>query len=73
MQATMQNAWGIVIATIGLLMFLGGLTKSEFVVYRVLAARTRLLWGDSVHVFYIAAGLIVAIFGVLVAMGFIHQ
>jgi hypothetical protein len=69
----MQNAWGIAIATIGLLMFLGGLTKSEFVVYRVLAARTRLVWGDNVHVFYIAAGLIVAVFGVLVTMGFIGK
>ena len=69
----MQNVWGIVIAMIGLLMFLGGLTKSEFVVYRLLAARTRLLWGDNVHTFYIAAGLIVAIFGVLVAMGIIHK
>jgi hypothetical protein len=69
----MQNAWGIAISTIGLLMFLGGLTKSEFVVYRVLAARTRLVWGDNVHVFYVAAGLIVAVFGVLVAMGFIGK
>ncbi|WP_413431634.1 hypothetical protein [Crateriforma spongiae] len=69
----MQNAWGIAIATIGLLMFLGGLTKSEFVVYRVLAARTRLVWGDNVHVFYVAAGLIVAVFGVLVTMGIIGK
>ena len=69
----MQNAWGIAITIIGLLMFLGGLTKSEFVVYRVLAARTRFVWGDNVHVFYIAAGLIVALFGVLVTTGFIGK
>jgi hypothetical protein len=69
----LQNPWGIAIVVIGLLMFLGGLTKSEFVVYRVVAARTRLIWGDNVHTFYIAAGLIVAVFGVLVAIGFIGK
>lgn len=69
----MQNLWGIVMVAIGMLMFLGGLTKSEFVVYRLLAARTRLLWGDNVHTFYMAAGLIVAVFGILVALGVLHK
>lgn len=69
----MQNLWGIAITTIGLLMFLGGLTKSEFVLYRVAAARSRILWGDHVHSFYTIAGLMVATFGVLVAIGFIRR
>lgn len=69
----MHNLWGIAITTIGLLMFLGGLTKTEFIVYRIVAARSRVLWGDRVHSFYVVAGAMVAIFGVLVALGFIHR
>jgi|AOAMet1_07_M0_10_2_1038527.scaffolds.fasta_scaffold39903_1 hypothetical protein len=69
----MHNLWGIAITIIGLLMFLAGLTKTEFIVYRFVAARSRSLWGNRVHSFYIVAGLMAAVFGVLVALGFIHR
>ena len=69
----MENLWGVPIVVIGVLMFLGGLSKSEFVVYRFLAARSRTLWRDHVHSFYVIAGLLVASFGVLVALGYVHR
>ena len=53
---------------IGGLMVLGGATQTDFVLYRLLAARARLLWGDRVHAFLMVAGMLVAIAGVLVAL-----
>lgn len=69
----MQNPWGFVILAIGLLMFLGGLTKSNFILYRLIAARSRLRWGDQVHTFYLVAGILVATFGALFAFGLIGR
>ncbi len=69
----MHNIWGVMIAIVGLLMLLGGLTKTDFVLFRILASRSRLLWGDSVHSFYIVVGLMVALFGVLVTTGVIRR
>ena len=69
----MQNPWGMVVAAIGLLMFIGGFTKSKFILYRVLAARSRGFWGDHVHSFYVVVGLLMMLFGVLVALGIIHR
>jgi len=61
--------WGIVMAGVGLFMMISGLMKSDFVVYRLLVARSRLLWGDHVHVFFIIAGAAVIVVGILMAIG----
>jgi hypothetical protein len=63
-----MNPWGVVMVLIGGLMVLGGATRSNFVLYQLLAARARLLWGDRVHAFMMVAGVMVAIAGVLVAL-----
>jgi hypothetical protein len=55
----------------GVFMFVCGLSKSEFIIYRLMAARSRILWGDSVHRFYMVVGVIVALFGSLVALGYV--
>ena len=57
----------------GLFMLVGGALKSEFIIYRLMVARSRLLWGegDAVHRFYQASGLILILLGVLWAMGII--
>ena len=58
-------------AIIGVYMLVSGTTKSEFMIYRLLVARSRILWGegDAVHRFYQLSGLIVMILGVLWALG----
>ena len=63
--------WGTLMAIIGLLMLVCGTVKSDFVVYRLLVARSRILWGDAVHRFYQVSGLIVAVLGILWASGVI--
>jgi len=67
----MNILWGTIIAVIGLLMFLGGLTKSNFILYKLMVKRSEMLWKENVHNFYIGAGLLVTLFGVLFALGII--
>ena len=59
---------GCLIVAVGLFLFVSGTTKSEFVVYRLLVARSRILWGERVHGFYQVAGILVAVFGCLCAV-----
>ncbi len=46
--------WGLIIAAVGALFIVWGRTRSDFAVYRLLVARSRILWGegDRVHGFY---------------------
>ena len=53
----MSVLWGLLMATIGGLLFFWGRSRSESVVYRLLAARSRILWGDRVHSFYQVVGV----------------
>ena len=65
--------WGTLMAIIGLFMLVCGTVKSDFVVYRLLVARSRILWGDAVHRFFQVSGVIVAVLGILWTSGVIWQ
>ena len=67
----MQCLWGSLIAVIGLFMFICGHRKSGFVIYRLLVARSKILWGDNVYRFHQVAGIVMFVFGVLLALEFI--
>ena len=67
----MNMLWGVLMAIIGLFMLVCGTVKSDFVVYRLLVARSRILWGDAVHRFFQVSGVIVAVLGILWASGVI--
>ena len=45
-----------------------GRTKSDFGLYRLLVARSRMLWGDRVHSFYQVAGALMIIAGAAIAV-----
>lgn len=62
-----MNIWGIVIAVIGALLSLAGFTKSDFIIYRILILRSTALWKEKVHTFYTIVGIIMFVFGILVA------
>ena len=64
----MNVLWGILIILAGLFMTICGTTKSNFIVYRLLVYRSKLLWGENVHRFYQVVGIIVIVFGLLVAL-----
>ncbi len=65
----MHLLWALLMVAAGLFMFVCGSLKSEFIIYRLIAARSRMLWGDNVHRFYQMTGTIVIVFGVLIALG----
>jgi len=67
----MHILWGILIVAAGLFMLVCGRLKSEFIIYRLLAARSRILWGENVHLFYQVAGAVVIVVGILVALEYI--
>jgi len=65
----MNVLYGIVMLIVGALFVLWGTTRSEFVVYRLLSARSRSLWGENVHRFYVVSGGVLAVLGLLWALG----
>lgn len=64
---------GILVVLPGLFLLICGRQKSENFIYRLLVARSRLLWGDRVHAFHQVAGTMVIVFGILVALGVIQR
>ena len=56
----MNILWGVLVLIIGLLMFVGALTKSESIIYRLFHARAKMLWGDNAHTFLMVVGLVIA-------------
>ena len=65
------NGWGIILVVVGLFLLISGSLKSEFIIYRLLVARSKLLWGEHTHRFHQIAGVMVIIFGILVIIGYI--
>ncbi len=60
--------WGLIVAAIGVLLIVWSRQRSEFVVYRLLVARSRILWGERVHGFFQVAGAMLTVFGVVMAI-----
>jgi len=67
----MRAVYGTMLVALGLFMTICGHTKSEFIIYRLLAARSRILWGPKVHGFYQVSGILVILFGLLIALGYV--
>ncbi len=67
----MQMLWGSLMMAVGLFMLLCGSLKSNFIIYRLMVARSKMLWGENVHRFYQITGAIVVVFGALVALDYI--
>lgn len=71
MTDNMKVVYGLLMVAAGLFMAICGRSRSNFVVYRMMVARSRGLWGEQVYRFHQVAGTIVIVFGVLVALGYI--
>jgi hypothetical protein len=67
----MHIVWGIMIMAAGLFMLICGSLKSKFIIYRLMVARSKILWGENVHRFHQITGAIVIVFGALVTLGYI--
>jgi len=71
----MNILWGILMILIGAFLSISGFLKSNFVIYRILVARSRLLWGEgnAVHSFYGVAGILVILVGILLLLGVFYK
>ena len=67
----MHLLWGILIVLAGLFLIVCGRLKSDFFIYRLIVARSKILWGDNTHRFHQVVGAIVIVVGVLVAVKYI--
>jgi len=67
----MHILWGSMIMAVGLFMVVCGSLKSKFIIYRLMVARSRILWGEKVHRFHQIVGATVIVFGALVALGYV--
>jgi len=65
----MHILWGILIILAGLFLLICRRLTSNFIIYRLLVYRSKILWGDNVHLFHQVAGAMVIVFGTLVAAG----
>ncbi len=63
-----KNFFGIVMILIGLYLLISALRKSGFIVYKILVAKSSHLWGKNVHRFYLVAGLLIIIVGILMTL-----
>ena len=67
----MHILWGSLMIAAGLFMVVCASLKSPFVIYRMMVARSKILWGEKVHRFHQITGALVIVFGVLMALGII--
>jgi hypothetical protein len=67
----MHVLWGVLIIIAGLLLLGWSSTRSDFVIYRLLYARSKILWGEKTYRFHQISGAIVIVFGIAVAIGVI--
>ena len=64
----MDIFWGLLLAAVGATFIRWGRTQSDVGVYRLLVARSRLLWGERVHHFFQVSGGLMIVVGVAMAL-----
>lgn len=64
----MNIIWGPIIGIVGALFITWGHRSSDFGLYRLLVARSRVLRGDRVHDFYQVAGALMIITSAAIAV-----
>ena len=57
---------GVLIAVFGALLVIAAVTRTEFLPYRLVVARSRILWKNRVHEFHMAAGVMCIVAGLLI-------
>ena len=67
----MNIIFGILTIIIGLFMLISNIMKSEFISYKLLVTRSKILWGKNAHNFLMVSGILVIIVGILMTIGII--
>lgn len=61
----MNIVWGMVTVVIGLVLVRSSFRKSESIMYKLLVARSRMIWGKHSHKFLFFSGVLIVIVGIL--------
>ena len=67
----MNLVWGIVLIIVGLYLLMSAIRKRASGIYRLFVARSKILWKENVHRFYLVVGVLVVGFGTLVCLGMV--
>jgi hypothetical protein len=65
----MNYLWGRITLVFGVFFLVCAFKKSEFIVYRILTAQSRILWGENVHGFYKVVGAALIVVAALFFVG----
>jgi len=61
----MNNVYGFIMVFIGIFFIVSAFMETEFIVYRIMTSRSKLLWKHNVHHFYKVVGIILVVLGFL--------
>lgn len=65
----MDILYGSLMILIGLFMLICATRKSETFIYRMLVARSKMMWGNRVHRFHQISGILIIIWASLYMLG----
>jgi hypothetical protein len=61
----MKINWSIVMILVGLYMAISSITKSKFIIYKIIYARAKIMWKSKTHFFILVSGIIISVVGML--------
>jgi len=67
----MKILLGILMAIVGIMLFICSKTKNQNKIFQALIAKSRIIWKDNAYFFVGGIGIIIAVLGVLYAIEFI--
>lgn len=65
----MNKIWGALTIIIGLFLLIGSVKKSDFIIFKLLVARAKILWGKNVYTFFMVSSILIMVFGILMVIG----
>ena len=69
----MDILFGSLMILIGMFMLICATRKSETFIYRMLVARSKMIWGNRVHRFHQISGILIIVWALLYMLGIFEQ
>ncbi|MCF7926345.1 MAG: hypothetical protein K9L74_02045 [Candidatus Izimaplasma sp.] len=67
----MLNIWGLVLIIVGALLYLAAVTRTKFVLYRILIPSKKIMSKKTAHSIYRIIGIILTALGLLITVNII--
>ena len=69
----MDIIFGSLMILIGMFMLICATCKSETFIYRMLVARSKMIWGNRVHRFHQISGILIIVWAILYMLGIFER